>query len=217
MIKTSTTTSKNIFQMDRFGYLILTILILITSSCDYIRGSDVPPDSTSTGSQVTPTISSCLIGIWEVQSKETFLRALIPVGAFDQKTLKYKGMLGGVAYRFDPMGGLLVEAEGVQGRFDVRTVPELKTLDFKMQGFAGGDYEIEGDVVRIPKMTNSAMNFSAIYDDEEMMSDVKADSFLPLFVEPYNAAKFKCDQNTLTLEILNLPSIEEPIQFKRLR
>jgi hypothetical protein len=49
------------------------------------------------------------------------------------------------------------------------------------------------------------------------MSDVKADSFLPLFVEPYNVAKFKCDQNTLSLEILNFPSIQEPIEFKRLR
>jgi len=159
----------------------------------------------------------CIVGIWEIQDPESFLRASLPVGSFDQDTLKFIASLGSVAYRFDPQGGLTVEAVQFIGKFDVREVQDLQPLEIKMGGFAASRFEFDDEFVRTTEMLSSDMDYSVLYRQEEMMADVKADGFLPLFVAPHNAARYTCSQQTLTLEFENFPNIDGPLMFKRLR
>lgn len=146
-----------------------------------------------------------------------FLRASIPTGSFDPDTLKFIDSIGGVAYRFDQRGVLTVEAVQFIGKFDVREGIDLESLEIKMSGFASSKYEINGDQVITGELISSDMDFSALFGQDEMMADVKADSFLPLFVAPYNLAKYVCSEQSLSLEFVNFPNIDAPLVFKRLR
>lgn len=177
-------------------------------SCSGVSG---PPPTPSRAT------ASCLIGIWQIQDPEAFLRATLPVGSFDPEMLKFVGSAGGVAYQFDDRGILTVEAVQFQGQFDVRDDTSLQVLEIRMSGFASSNYSIEGENVVTTEMLSSDMDYSAIYEQEQMMTDVRADAFLPLFVEPYKTARFTCSQESLALELINFPAIEGPLEFKRLR
>ena len=184
------------------------LLVIILTGCDVL----INPTPT-----MTPTPQSCLVGIWEIKAPESFMRASIPVGSFDPATLDYRDSMGSVAYRFAAEGVLTVEAVNFTGSFDVQEGIDLLTLDIQMSGFATGRYQLEGNLVRVTEILSSGMQFSALYDKEEMMSDVKADAFLPLFAKPYNNAAFTCDHEKLSLELPNFPNIQGALEFERLR
>jgi hypothetical protein len=196
--------------------IILVVVILLTNltGCTNL----IVPATNPTKSPVPTSVpASCLQGIWEIKNPEIFLLASLPVGAFDLDTLKFIGSEGSVAYRFDNQEILTVEASNFNGKFDVRDGNDLNQLVINMSGFASGEYQQEGDAISLTQMRSSDMNYSAIYLQEEMMSDVKADAFLPLFIHPYTSARYKCTDDTLSLEFLNFPNIPAALEFKRLR
>ena len=203
-------------QFNTFSVIILMGLFGL-SGCEGQTNSlpTVPTASLTTGALPTP--ASCLVGIWEINDKESFLRALIPPGAFDPADLNLKNVVGSVAYRFDNQGILTVEAVTFQGVFDVKTDRDISSLEIKMEGFAVGGYQLEGDLVDLTEMKSSDMVFNASYSGEEMMTDVKADGFLPLFVAQYDSARIDCNKENLTLSFFNNPNIPKPLEFKRLR
>jgi hypothetical protein len=65
-------------------------------------------------------------------------------------TLTYKDSEGGIGYRFDSKGMLTIEAVGFSGKFDVKDGSGTLPLEIKMNGFARGNYTIDGDTV-VPK------------------------------------------------------------------
>ena len=179
-----------------------------------------PPTSTADSSPQpvrSPTPSSCVVGIWEITDKAAFSRALVPAGAFDPQQLEFVKSLGSVAYRFDNEGVVTVEAVSFQSRYDVKMGIELGILDIRMAGFASGNFELDGGGIQVVEMLSSNMSYHAYYQGEDMMSDAKANAFLPLFVPPFNSATFKCSQDSLAFEFVNHPGIQAPLEFKRLR
>jgi hypothetical protein len=177
------------------------------------------PAATASSPQVvvSPTPSSCVVGIWEIKDKEAFLRALVPVGAFDPEQLEFVKAVGSVAYRFDNDGVVTVEAVSFQGRYDVKMGIELGILDIRLTGFASGNYVLAGDSIQVVDMLSSEMSYHAYFQGEDMMADAKANAFLPLFVSPFNSATFECGLDSLNLEFVNHPGIQAPLEFKRLR
>ena len=121
--------------------------------------------------------------------------------------------VGGVAYRFDNTGVVTVEGVAFNSDIDVNEQPSIVKLTISMEGFASGRYHLEGNNVKISEMIDSDMTFSAVYDGEEMMADVTADGFLPLFVDPYLSAQFECSDTNLLLTFADHPNISQPIQF----
>jgi hypothetical protein len=131
--------------------------------------------------------------------------------------MDFVGSVGSVAYRFDTQGILTVEAVEFYGRFDVKEGRDIHLLDIRMSGFASGAYQQDQNQITLTEMRSSDMFFSSVYLNEEMMSDVKADSFVPLFIKPFNNVHFTCSQDTLSLEFVNFSNIKGPLEFKRLR
>ena len=201
-----------------FTFLLLSGLFLAGCS-----PSAAPiPTATASATQTpiprpSPTAENCLIGIWEIKDPETFLRASVPAGAFDPETMDFVGSVGSVAYRFDVRNVVTVEAVSFQGRFDVKSEQDLSVLDIRMIGFTSGSYDLKGNTLNFLDMLSSDMTFEVFYQKEYMMDNARADSFLPLFVEPYRTANITCSQDALSLELINFPNIQEPIEFKRLR
>jgi len=195
---------------------VLSVLLLLSacSNASPPPGTDTPSPGIDTPS---PTPASCLVGIWEMKSPETFLRLSLPPGAFDLETLKYVDSGGGIAYRFDNQGVLTMEAVNFFGRFDVKLPQALAPLELKMNGFASGKYTFDEEVVRVEETLTSDIDYSAIFDGESMMDDARVNQFAPLFMEPYNAARVECSPEKLTLDVLNFPGVQERIEFKRLR
>ncbi|MCC6955310.1 MAG: hypothetical protein IT316_00865 [Anaerolineales bacterium] len=186
------------------------LLLVFLSGC--AKGIGLTPSPTPAATE-----APCLIGIWQIQHPETFLRASIPAGSFDPDTLKFINSIGGIAYRFDQRGVLTVEAVQFIGKFDVKIGINLEALEIKMSGFASSKYEIDGGQVKTVELLSSDMDFSALYGQDEMMADMKARDFLPLFVVPYNLANYTCSEQSLSLEFINFPNIDKPLEFKRLR
>lgn len=205
---------KKILSQPAILWLLLMFLPGLLLGCTNLE--DLVPTATPTR-EPSPTPSSCLVGIWEIMDPETYLRALVPVGAFEPGSLSYVDSVGSVAYRFDNQSLVTVEAVNLNGRFDVKEGIELNTLDIRLSGFASGSFKLEEGVIHFSELLSSNMQYSAVYLNEEMMTDVQADSFLPLFVEPYRTAQYTCSQQKLTLELINFPNIQKPIEFKRLR
>jgi len=168
----------------------------------------------------TPTSAAvsdeCLVGIWELTSPEVYLRATIPVGAVDQSALKFLGPDGELAYKIEADGGLLVYAIKLQGRFGLDTDQGRLLLDSTVEGFGSGMVRQEGNILRGEwNDASKTVSYLAKLDSETMMESQNGAEFLPLFVSPYNTARYQCSQETLSLEILNLPSVSGPIVFRR--
>ncbi|MBN1147837.1 MAG: hypothetical protein JXA78_11335 [Anaerolineales bacterium] len=165
---------------------------------------------------VPPVSDECLVGIWELTSPESYLRAAMPIGSVDQSALKFLGPDGELAYKFEADGTLLVYAIKLMGRFGLDTEQGRLLLETTIDGFGGGRYRQEGDILR-GEWTDSSRRASylARLDGETMMESQNGADFLPLFVAPYTSARYQCSQETLSLEILNLASVGGPLVFRR--
>jgi hypothetical protein len=184
---------------------VILLLALLASAC---AGGEAP----------APKIAdNCLLGTWQVTSDETFGRALIPPGAIDPKTLKYKEKDGTVTYTFKDDGTLAFQALPWKSRMDVAEGITLYELILLVEGSAAGDYSLEGETIRTGSLTQNEARFLATLDGEVMMDSDKAQEFLPLFVPPYTYARYTCSGDDLTLEITNLPGVYEPIVLERVR
>jgi hypothetical protein len=191
-------------------YLLIMVTFVFLLSLAACNGA-VPEDN-----QPTATSSICLVGIWSNVNPETFIKYSLPPGSFDLNTLTYKDSRGGIGYRFDSHGVLSIEAVEFSGKFDVKDGARILPLETRMNGFANGTYTLDGDTVRLDKVLNSEIEYTATYSGEQMMGTKKVDEFAPLFLPPYTTAKFECTPDKLTLQILNFPGYQEKIEFKRL-
>ncbi len=200
-----------------FVSITCAMLSTLISGCASSKNDEIAEAPTATSSSDLSTLDTCIVGIWEVENKNDFLQALVPVGSFDSSQLVLGNPVGGVAYRFDGSGYLTVEGAAFQGSIDVKDNTSLAKLEIRLNGFASGRYSTSDGSIHFSEMTNSDMTYNAIFDGEEMMADVKADSFLPLFVPPFNSAKIECSATSLSLSFENHPNINNPLIFKRLR
>jgi hypothetical protein len=169
------------------------------------------------GTSKKETEKHCLVGTWMLTTEEAFARAVLPPGSFDPKTLNFEESQGIVSYVFD---GSLVSVQVIQwaARFGVRLDTGLMALDLQISGAGGAEYSLEGDILKIGriKTEKSAIGYTAMLDGEEMVNTMKVEDFAPLFVTPYTSARYVCSEDTLNLEILNLPGAQ-PITFVRVK
>ena len=160
-------------------------------------------------------VKPCYVGTWQIADGETYFRAAIPVGAFEEGALKYSGGGGSLTYSFQDDGKLVVAALPAVVRFDVRSGAELLDLEINVTGFGSAKYQVKDDLIEVGEVDQSEITFVATMAGEEMMNTDQIDEFAPLFVPPYTTARFECSGDTLTLTILNLPSAQGPIAFER--
>jgi len=208
--------------------MLIAVLMLIASlaSCNP-SGTNKPATVVTAGATQnvnptytpgpSPTPAHCLVGIWEVKDRKSYLFASVPVGAFEPTDLKYMGTVGSVGMRFYNDGIIAVQAENFMGRFDVKVGGEIQILDITINGFANGQYKLDGDRLTILGVKRDEMTYKATFNDEVMMSEKQAKKFLPLFLEPYTQADVSCNLETLTLNLINFPGASSPLEFKRLR
>ena len=167
-------------------------------------------------SKATPTKEPpCLVGTWLLAEDEQFARAVLPPGAFDPDSLRYRGSAGIISYGFSQDGKGLVQAIKWTGRFDVRAEQSLMALDLFIDGAASANYSLEGDTLKLTSEFQNKINFVATLDKESMMDTLNPQDFVPLFVEPFTSAKVVCSKDSLSLEILNLPTAQKPFTFVR--
>ncbi len=205
----------NVYQAGSQCHARLTLAILLMA-VTLLSACNGGPKPASSGNQPAATSSICLEGIWGIRQPETYFRYSLPPGAFDLAALTFKDSKGGIAYRFDNQGVLTIEAVGFDGKFDVKQGAEIAPLEMKMSGFASGAYTIAGDTVSLTKVISSEIQLLATYAGESMMDTKRVVDFAPLFVPSYTSAKFECTPETLTLQIVNFPSLQEKIEFQRL-
>jgi hypothetical protein len=165
----------------------------------------------------SPTPANCLVGIWEVKDKEAYIRSAIPAGAFQPEELKYIGSVGSLGMSFQNDGQIAVEAQQFMGRFDLTQDNGVVPLDIQMNGYASGNYQLDGDQLKITGLNKSQMTYKATADQQDMMTETQADRFLPLFVAPYTVGTVDCTAETLTIKLLNFPNTQSPLVFKKLR
>lgn len=165
----------------------------------------------------SPTPANCLVGIWEVKDRQSYLYASVPVGAFQPSDLKFMGTVGSVGMRFMNDGTISVQAENFMGRFDAKVSGEINILDITMNGYVKGQYQLNGEKLSIVSIQRNEMTYKAMLGEETMMDEKQASKFLPLFVEPYTLSTVTCDDKILTIEIVNFPSYSGPLEFTRLR
>ena len=184
-------------------FLITTlILVLFLAAC-----KEKPAE--------TEAVKPCYVGTWQIADGETYFRAAIPVGAFEEGALKYASGGGSLTYSFQDDGDLVVAALPAVVHFDVRSGAELLDLELSATGFGSAKYQVKDDLIEVGPVDQSDITFVAKMAGEEMMNTNQIDEFAPLFVPPYTTARFECTGDTLALTILNLPSAPEPIAFKR--
>jgi hypothetical protein len=194
----------------RAAMLGLTAVMFLLAACS-------PGKTASETPEVVKISDPCLVGIWELTTPEPYLRASIPVGAVDPTALNFVASNGELAYKLDEDGTLLIQALDLQGRFGLSTEDQGRLgLEVYITGYARARFSQQGDVMKGEWIDNyETIAFAAYLDKELMMESKFGAEFLPLFVQPYNSARYTCTQENLSLELLNLPSANGPIVFKR--
>jgi hypothetical protein len=92
----------------------------------------------------------------------------------------------------------------------------VAALLLQINGVGVADYTLEGDQISVTNIQRALINYVAIFDDVEMVNTVKLEDFAPLFVSPYNSARFTCEGDALNLQILNQPNALQ-ISFVRVK
>ena len=190
--------------------LSLAVVMLLLAACSQSNPASETPEIVKIG-------DSCLVGIWELATPEPYLRAAIPVGAVDPTALNFVASNGKLAYKLDEDGTLLVQALDLQGRFILNTEDQGRLgLEVYITGYARAGFSQQDDVLKGESIDNfETISFAAYLDKELMMESKFGVEFLPLFVQPNNSARYICTKEDLSLELLNMPSVNEPIVFKR--
>lgn len=160
--------------------------------------------------------AACLVGTWSIADFDSFVRALLPAGAFDANTLQYDNTEGRILYTFSKDGKVTVKAQHYNTIFKVKVDPADMVLAVTMDGTTSGTYSVNGNRVSIDKITDDQMAFAAVLDGTTMLSTTKLADVGPLFVPPNNYADFNCSGDKLSLVIPNLPASVSAITFKRL-
>jgi hypothetical protein len=188
----------------------LAAVMLLLAACSQSSPASETPEVVKIG-------DPCLIGIWELSTPGPYLRASIPVGSVDPTALNFMASNGKLAYKLDEDGTLLVQALDLQGRFSLNTEDQGRLgLEVYITGYARARFSQQGDVLKGESIDKyETIAFEAYLNKELMMESKFGADFLPLFVQPYNSARYTCTQEDLSLELLNIPSVNEPIVFKR--
>jgi len=160
--------------------------------------------------------ASCLVGTWTIADFDSFVRASLPAGAFDDNSLQYDSTQGRILYVFSEDGKVTVKAQHYTTTFNVIVDPTNMKLAVTMDGTTTGTYSVQGNRVSIDKVTDDQMAFAAVLDGTPMLTTTKLADVGPLFVAPNNYADFQCSGDKLSLVIPNLPSSVSAINFKRL-
>ena len=160
--------------------------------------------------------ADCLVGTWSIDDFNSFVRALLPAGAFDDNTLQYDNTEGRILYTFSKDGKVTVKAQHYNTIFNVKVDPADMVLAVTMDGSTSGTYSVKGNRVSIDEVTDDQMAFAAVLDGTTMLSTTKLADVGPLFVPPNNYADFNCSGDKLSLVIPNLPASVSAITFKRL-
>jgi len=160
--------------------------------------------------------ATCLVGTWSIDDFDSFVRALLPAGAFDDNSLQYDSTQGRILYTFSDDGKVTVKAQHYNTIFNVKVDPADMVLAVTMDGTTTGTYSVNGSRVSIDKVTDDQMAFAAVLDGTTMLSTTKLAEVGPLFVPPNNYADFNCSGDKLSLVIPNLPASVSAITFKRL-
>ncbi len=175
---------------------------------------------TTTPGSVQPSAGNgdvnCLVGTWAIADFDSYVRSLIPAGAFEDNTLQYDSTEGRILYTFSEDGKVTVKAQHYSTLFNVKVDPVNMKLAVTMDGSTTGTYSVNGNRVSIDKIKDDQMTFAAVLDGAPMLTASKLSDFGPLFVPPNNYADFQCSGDKLSLVIPNLPSGVSAINFRRL-
>ena len=182
----------------KFGlFVVLALGLGLLSACD--------------GTQTTD-IDSCIIGIWEIDDAAMYSLAVLPPGSFSPQDVSYVRGDPELAYKFDPDGKVSVMAVDWKSYNDVDTIYGMMALDMTINGLAEGRFSVDKDIVTVYLVTASAMEHRANLAGEEMFNSQDVKEFLPLFVPPYNTARFQCVGEQLVIDISNRPGIRLTLQ-----
>jgi hypothetical protein len=160
--------------------------------------------------------AKCLVGTWAIADFDSFVRAILPTGAFDDNSLQYDSTEGRILYIFSEGGTVTVKAQHYSTLFNVSVDPVDMKLAVTMDGTTSGTYSVKGSRVSVDKVTDDQMSFAAVLDGAPMLTTNKLAEVGPLFVPPNNYADFQCSVDKLSLVIPNLPSSVSAVNFKRL-
>lgn len=197
--------------------MLLFLCLILGAGCVKGNSAISKPVLTAQDLLDTQVSPNCLVGVWEIVNKDDFARALIPIGSFESSNLGSIKTHGSAAYRFDEFGVLTVEAASFQADIEVLEENTLAKLVISMDGFASGNFSANSSLITLTDMIRSDMYFSALYDGEEMMSDMRADGYLPLFVAPNNTAEIDCAIDELSISFSGNPNLSQPLRLRKLQ
>lgn len=174
---------------------------------------------TATPENVQPALgngdASCLVGSWAIADFDSYVRAILPAGAFDDNSLQYDSTQGRILYIFSDDGKVTVRAQHYMTIFNVSVDPTEMKLAVTMDGTTTGTYSVKDSRISIGEITDDQMAFAAVLDGTPMLTTTKLAEVGPLFVPPNNYADFQCSGDNLSLVIPNLPPSVSAINFKR--
>lgn len=181
-------------------FVILLIAVLSLNSCNLWN---------ETANQ------KCIVGTWQLTGNETFARALLPIGAFEQDAISFIDAGGVVGYSFDEQGKVFVDVIAWMSQLSVVVEGQSYPIDLNMIGDVSGSYSLVGDRLSVTSVDHSSLAFEAYLDGMSMMRSLKVDEFAPLFSDAYPVAQIECSETTLRLKFSDESDLTNPIEFMR--
>jgi hypothetical protein len=184
----------------RIFFVTLLIAVLLLYSCNLWNE--------------TPS-QKCIVGTWQLTGNETFARALLPIGAFEQDAISFIDAGGVVGYSFDEQGKIFVDVIAWMSQLSVVVEGQSYPIDLNMIGDVSGSYSLDGDQLSVTSVDHSSLAFEAYLDGVAMMRSMKVNEFAPLFSDAYPVAQIECSETTLRLKLSEDSDLPNPIEFIR--
>ncbi len=200
--------------MFRKSVLIAAILFaLVLAACS---GAPGPAATKQPAVSAQAANESCPVGAWSLSDADTYVRTIIPKDAFEKGTLKFDNATGRMVYIFTKEGQVSIQARHFMTNFKMTDQLGTMGLFITIDGDATGEYQLDGNKIRVSNVQNGKLNYLAVLEDTKMMESQNPSEFAPLFLTSNSPMSVDCSGDQLSLQVPNLPEEAQAINFTRI-
>jgi hypothetical protein len=160
---------------------------------------------------------SCLAKTWEIKGLSDYVLASVPPELAEEYSLEYIDTTGAAYLKLSNDEKMELQINKLEILFNARLAIFEVPVTVRIDGIAGGTYQVEKNTLHFININTSGLTASAKALDEDVMEPDQIINAIPFVRPPYNTATYSCQGDVLTLNLSGYPDNTPPLVFQAVR
>jgi hypothetical protein len=179
---------------------------------------ELPPvDATPVvdGSTPDPVVAACVLGTWEMSGVDALLMAALVGETVPFGPVEYQGSTGVMRYTFLPDGELQIQAGQYASQFRLTSGSDTYNLIVVVNGGARANYRLTADRLIVENIRTDDLTVTGEVDGSPVLTGDKGVEMARWYIAAYNSARYTCDGDLLTLQLVEFMADAQPVILTR--